>query len=86
MVHDFVEVIDWPYDYSTDVFPVPESFDFAPYSAVHVFDEAVIDFVVWVVVVNPFFCFNSTSTVVNLICDVRGLPRDVADLADEGDL
>lgn len=74
MVRHLVEVFHWSYDYSTDVFPMAKSLDLAPHPAVYVFDETVIDFVVWILVVDPLLCFNGASPVVDLKCDVGGLP------------
>jgi hypothetical protein len=87
VVH-FVVVFYGADDLGVDVSAVVEGLEVAEDAAVGVLDELglVARGVVEEVRVYVFLDFDAAGAVVELVCDVRCLCGDVADLADEGEL
>lgn len=89
VIVDFVHVLDRADDRGDNV-PLSKRLDLAEDASVSILNKTLLcgNIVIFVglVGIDPYFCFESASAVVQAVGNVGHLLADVADLADKGDL
>ena len=84
MVVDLIEVGNCPDDVCSNVSFVAHRVQPAPDSHVAVFrDILLLRTLIIIVPIVPDLDFDGSRTVIQFVCDVRGLLRDVPDLGNE---
>lgn len=88
MVVDLVQVVDGTNDLSTDRPPLAETLQLAPCSAVRTLNESGLGGVgvVYSIGIHPLLDFYAAGTIVETVCCICSLSRDVTYLADKSEL